>query len=178
LNHLGKNAYLINKRIFAALVFSGALDYLDMSRNDIIDRYNDIRKMKDKAAVPHIENKSDRTAKEKDYLGYSMDGNREFRAFRDEYYAALPGTANLDEIFDEEHMSQASDIFRISKVTMKKTKNDKDYRLVELDTIDRAFYPVFVWKKEIDLKKGSLYIGDLAKSNGFITLENVELINE
>jgi len=173
-NKAGKevNKKVLSKKVFEALAYSGALDYFDIERNDMIKTFN----KKNNAKVEEIGDKLDKIKKETNIVGFSTDEFEFFQSARKEVLSMTKFKGNILELSKRE-WGKCADLIKLTKVKSKKTKNGKPYRLCEVSILSNDFYPIFVWNNNMELKVGEYYIALLSKQNGFTNMFKAKEFN-
>jgi DNA polymerase III alpha subunit len=165
-----KERRLIGKTVFQALVYSGSLDYLGKSRNEMIREFNE----KYKSNVEEIKDEKHQIELESDYCGISFNNNDKLaiikEILKDQQYS-------LKDFFEEtgEVPSQVIDYVQILEKKDKVSKNNKKYCLLKLGCLHGTYSPVFSWNGAINssLKQGDEVIASFTKNGTFVNIGNI-----
>lgn len=173
-----RDKYLVTKKIFEALLYSGSIDYMNpLDKNEKIEIYNKIRK----SNVKTIENDEELREYEKEFTGYTLKNNENLLFIRNEIISKLKNKPKyiLNELIDidSEFEQRAVDSFRLISFVKKKTRTDKDYHLIEVEVPEGKFSKIYLWKQKLEIKKDHLYIGTFLKRSGFTSLESFNQID-
>ena len=163
---------ILGKKPFEALVYSGALDYFELERNEMIKAFN----KKNNSKVEPIGDDLDRIKKETNIVGFSTDEFEFFQSARKDVLDMSKFKGNILELSKRE-WGKCADLIKLTKIKSKKTKNGKPYRLCEVSILSADFFPIFVWNNGLDLKIGEYYIALLSKQNGFTNMFKAKAFN-
>lgn len=175
-----KQTRIFGKSVFESLVYSGAFDGFFgedgsiLQRNDVIDIYNTIYKLKGDKAVEHIQNEFDRNIREENYAGIS------FSALKIESIllrVVKQGCdAGLEECFQDDRISieHAVDFLKVESISDRTTKaKKKKYRSIKVRKFGKIYSPVFVWDEKIEIVSGGKYIAFLKKEGGWVKVDHM-----
>lgn len=181
-----KQTRLFGKSVFEALVYSGSFDGFCsedgsvLSRNDVIDIYNTIYKLKGDKAVEHIQNEFDNNIREEDYAGISFSALKVeatlLRLLRDQF------EFGLEECFqdDRPEVAFAVDFVKIESIADKttKSKSKKKYRNIKVRKFGKVYSPIFIWDEKIEAVAGGKYVAILKKEEGWVKIDKLVLADD
>jgi DNA polymerase III subunit alpha len=167
---------IFGKAIFETLVYSGAFDGFEnedgsiLLRNDVIDIYNTLHKLKGDKAVEHIENEYDKNIREEECAGISFSALKEEKdillLIRDQY------EVGLEDCFfpDHDRVPFAVDFIKIECITSKTTKRGKKkkYRNIKVKKFGKNYSPIFIWDEKIKAVAGGKYVAMFQKEEGWV----------
>lgn len=160
-----KNKSVIDKKLATALIYSGALDYLGISRSDLAQKYNEVRK----SDIEVIKEDKEISKLEEYYLGYSEYEQRKVLNIRTKL-EAMKNYKPLSELKNEESNGMTIDFVRIKEIKEKKSKRGNPFRVLTVETSDSEIGPIFVWDPDIILEKKKYYLGKFQKEDEFVKM--------
>lgn len=178
---------VINKTVFQALVYSGCLDgYEDeegnlIERNDIIDMYNEIAKLKSDKQVKRIEDVRDAQRLEEYYVGISptkIEEELEYIKYcrtlsrRDFEVAFDPNSPDLKGVLDYGEI--------IEKTKRKTKRKNKPFLVLKVKKMGKVYSPIFVWEPHMfkAIFKNQPVIIEIERTNTFVNLKKLSYIDE
>ena len=174
-NKSGKDTQkkVFDKKVFLAMLYSGALDYLNMPYEELIEIYD--KKLLDSI---HYDNKKKLQEEQINYIGFSKEKYETEIAIFNQVRQMFP--EGLEYIFDEEvkECNSAVDYVKVVSVTNKKTKGGKPFKNIKVSCLGRNYSPIFIWDQTINPKTGDEFVGFFKKGNGWVTLYNKVMLEE
>jgi len=163
---------VLGKKVFQSLVYSGALDYLNIERNEMIDFYNETHK----STVKRITGKKGVEETENDYCGVSFDKLQRLPKIREAVEEIL--TDDLRSFYETgspRTMDAIADYVEVIEKKDRVSKNNRKYSLYKVANLYDIFYPIMSWSSELNssIKKGDEFVGLFKKSNEFVNILKV-----
>jgi DNA polymerase III alpha subunit len=163
----GRQKFIIDKKVATALIYSGALDYLNIKRTELVKIYNQKRS----SDIEIIEDDIKLIETEEFYNGYSIKAIEQYSSVRTLIQQRFPDVMNLTDLIQSEYsLGQAIDYVYINSIKLKKTAKGKTFRTISAANIEDTYYPIFIWDKDVDAVAGQKYIAEFAKSDNFIRI--------